>query len=66
MTRLFMVARGSGETLTVEGEHGEMLVRCNTSVFKPESAEAAKARPWFFTTSPFGPQIVGMAWERSI
>lgn len=34
------------------------------SLIGPRSAAEAKQRPWYYTGSPFGPQIVGLLWER--
>ncbi len=34
------------------------------SPLHPESAAAAKARPWFYTGSPYGKEIMDLAWER--
>ncbi|API58534.1 hypothetical protein BSL82_03765 [Tardibacter chloracetimidivorans] len=65
------VSRGSfgrhPDVLIVTGEHGELATfeRMGLdSCLKPQDAAEAKAHPWFFTGSPFGPEIVGLAWER--
>lgn len=70
MDRFLRVSRGSFlgcDDLIVEGEHGEIAVRAPIGPggpLHPRSAAEAKARPWFFTGSPFGGQIIALAWER--
>ena len=67
----YEVTRGSDhfcpDRLDVIGEHGCLAVSCTMGPggdLHPHSAQEARERPWFFTGSPFGPHIIGLAWER--
>lgn len=47
--------------------HGTILLDVPLqTISKPESAEAAKARLWFYTGSPFGAEILALARERCL
>ena len=63
-----LVERYAGpDRLRVTGEHGEVILDVPmhpAGPLAPENAAAARDRPWFYTMSPFGGQIVGLAWER--
>lgn len=58
---------GNPDVLFVEGEHGELAVfqpMQPPHMLSPNGGDEARSRPWFFTGSPFGPHIIGLAWER--
>lgn len=59
--------RGNPDYLFVYGEHGEVAWHGSMQLdgfLRPHSAEEARSRPWFFTGSPYGANIIGLAWER--
>ena len=61
------VSRDANDVLVVEDGHGSVVVLEKAGPsgrLHPKTAAEAKGRPWFFTGSPFGAHIVGLAWER--
>ena len=65
----YSVGRGSlhgfADCIEVMGEHGEIAFYARIGpggLLHPRSS--AEALPMYFTGSPFGPQIIGLAWER--
>lgn len=67
MSGVLSVSRYTDEQLVVFGEHGDIMVTAECrpgGLLHPENAEAGKRRPWFFTGSPYGGQIVALAWQR--
>ena len=58
---------GNPDYMFVTGEHGEIAWHGPIQprgLLHPHSAEEARSRPWFFTGSPYGANIIGLAWER--
>lgn len=63
----YSVSGGSPDRIRVYGEVGEVALDVPVGPggpLHPESAEAARSRRWFFSGSEFGPQLVGLAWQR--
>lgn len=66
----YIVSRSTGprhpDWMTVEDRSGAILLECPTRALAPRSAAEAKARPFFFTLSPFGAEILDIARERGL
>jgi len=58
------VERPGPDYIRVEDHQGTILVDERMGPdgpFRPPSAEIARQRPWFFTGSPFGREIIALA-----
>jgi hypothetical protein len=58
---------GNPDYMFVTGEYGELAWHGSMQsggLLHQHSAEEARSCPWFFTGSPYGANIIGLAWER--
>jgi hypothetical protein len=63
---LYSVSRDSLDRLRVF-QDGRQILDVGMgpgSPLHPESADVARTRPWFYTGSPYGKEIMDLAWQR--